>query len=292
MTLISIRNFVFLLVCCISFSSLALDVVRYNPPHSEKDKRNDYPLSLLTAALEVTKSEYGDYRIDFAPFLLQRERALKELLRGEIINVYNAPFQKHWEETLPPIYFPILRGLLNYRLLLITRQNESRFSALSDVTQLKSLRAGLGSQWSTTKVFRELEYTVVTSNNYDGLFGMLHYGRFDYFVRGINEVFPEYQAYRTKYPSIVVEQTKALYVPLPMFFFVSPQEARLKERIEKGLWSLHESGELKLLFDQFYGDDIRQAGLKHRLLLTVGNPFLSPHPIYQDKSLWVVPDEY
>lgn len=282
----------FLLLCSVVFSAFAVDVVRYNPPHSQEDKRNDYPLTVLTAALEATKEEYGAYRIDYAPFLLRRERALKELLHGEIINVYSAASQQHWEETLPPIYFPILRGLLNYRLLLINRKDEAVFANLSTNEELMSLRAGLGAQWSTTKVFRSQGYAIVTSNNYDGLFGMLHYGRFDYFSRGINEVYPEFDAYRGKYPSMAIEQTKALHVPLPVFFFVAPNEVRLRERIEKGLWALQESGEFKQIFDRFHGDAIRRANIKDKLVLHIDNPFLSDHPIYENPALWVSPEEY
>ncbi|WP_413700473.1 hypothetical protein ACLKMH_00835 [Psychromonas sp. KJ10-10] len=84
----------------------ATDVIRYNPPHSQLDLRNNYPLLVLTAVLEATREEYGDYRIEYSPVLLRRERALQELHRGKLINIYATPVQKNGKKALNLSIFP------------------------------------------------------------------------------------------------------------------------------------------------------------------------------------------
>lgn len=270
----------------------AIDVIRYNPPHSKLDLRNNYPLQVITAALEATRKQYGDYIIEYSPILLRRERALQELHRGKLINIYAAPSAKSWEQSITPIYFPILRGLLNYRRLLINKKDAERFSALQSVEQLKSLKAGLGMQWSTTKTLESQDFEVVTSNSYEGLFFMLHRQRFDYIIRGINEIYYEFAERTKKFPDMIIEETKVLHLPLPVFLFVSPSEPRLQERIEKGLWLIHENGELNQLFQRFHEKSIHRSDIKNKTIFEIESNQITPHPIYNNPELWINPMDY
>ncbi len=279
-------------MCLLVFKSSAIDIVRYNRPHSELDKRDDYPLQLITAALEATKEEFGDYEISFSPLLLKRSRALQALATGKLINVYSAPNNIEWENAISPIYFPIYRGLLGYRLLLINRSNTQLFADIKSLEELKPLRAGLGLQWSTTKILKPQGFTVVTSSSYEGLFGMLHLQRFDYFIRGINEIFYEFEERTDRYPNMQIEQTKALYIQLPVFFFVSASEPKLKRRLEAGLWKLHHSGEFDRIFNSYHSNSIIRSDIKNKRLFVIENNLLAPNPIYQNSELWVDPLSY
>ncbi|MGY5452724.1 hypothetical protein ACVFI8_17550 [Agarivorans sp. MS3-6] len=288
-------RYIYILLFCIilqPLSAMAVDIVRYNQAHSELDKRDAYPLQVVTAALEATRAEYGEYEIVFSPVLLRRKRALQELHEGKLINIYSAPSSQVWERSIEPIYFPILKGLLGYRRLLIHNENAHRFEQLDSLEQLKQLRAGLGLQWTTTKVLKKQDFTVVTSSSYEGLFGMLNHQRFDYFIRGINEIYYEYEERASIYPNMIIEQTKALHLPLPVFLFVSPSEPRLRQRIEKGLWQLHNNGEFTALFNRYHADNIRRSDLKNKTIFKIENDQLSAQPIYDNQQLWVDPLDY
>lgn len=287
-----LTNIVFIALLSFPLLVNAIDIVRYNPPHSDLDLRNTYPLRVLTAALEATRGDYGDYVIKFSPVLLQRQRALKELEDGKLINVYSAPSSPFWEQSITPIYFPILRGLLNYRSLLINDIDVERFAQLQSVDQLKLFRAGLGLQWSTTKTLQSQGYNVVTSNSYEGLFGMLERHRFDYFIRGINEIYYEFAERTEKYPNMIIEETKIIHLPLPVFLFVSPNQPRLSERIKKGLWVIHENGTFKQIFNQFHEVSIRKSNIKNKTIFHIENNQLTAHSIYDNPALWVNPLEY
>lgn len=77
---------------------------------------------------------------------MSRKRSLRELLHGESVNVHSTPTRAAWEKHALPIYIPIQKGILGYRLLLINQEDLGKFKAIRDVGDLKKLRAGLDMQ--------------------------------------------------------------------------------------------------------------------------------------------------
>ncbi len=269
-------------------SAYALDIIKTAKPQSAMDPREQYPLELLTTALSKTEESYGPFKITFSPNL-SRDRALLELVEGKSFNVYTAPTKAEWEKMTLPIYFPIRKGLLGYRLFLITRNNLEKIAEIKNLEQLKALKVGLHAQWSTTKAMRPLGFNIITGNRYEGLFGMLNTHRFDYFPRGADEIFAEYETRRSQYPEMVIEPTKALYLAQPVYFFVSPKNPRLAKRIEEGLWQMLKDGSFDKLFYQHFQDAILQANLKNRVVFRVINPVLPRQQIYDRPELWFDP---
>ncbi|MCP4387267.1 MAG: hypothetical protein GY802_03165 [Gammaproteobacteria bacterium] len=130
--------------------------------------------------------------------------------------------------------------------------------------QLKELRAGLRQQWSTTRVMKALGFNVTTANSYEGLFGMLMFDRFDYFPRGVNEIYAEFDQRAEELPE-------------------------LAKRIETGLLAMIKDGNLDKLFWEFHKDSIERANLAGRQILRQHNPLLTPQtPLFQE-NLWFDP---
>jgi len=273
-------------------SVYAIDIVHYNKSHSEIDERDSYPLRLLTLALEKTKQKYGEYKIEYSLILFKRNRALRELNSGEKLNVYSAPTRKEWEEQALAVYFPIYKGLLSYRRLLINQNDAEKFEEITDIEQLKALKTGLGRQWSTTQTLAEQHFNIVTSTSYEGLFGMLSMHRFDYYIRGINEIYYEFEARKAKYPNMIIENSIVLNIPLPVFLFVSPQCPRLHRRIKEGLWTMHQDGSFEVLFNEYHADFIKRTDIEHKKVFYIGNDSLGANGIYNNNALWFDPKQY
>ena len=265
----------------------ALDVIHYNKTHAPTAQRDNYPLVILSTALEKTKPQYGDYLIEFSPLLLKRNRALRALQLGEKLNVYAAPSRKKWEDVLTPIYFPIYKGLLSYRRLLINKDDQHKFKKINNIDQLKVLKAGLGQQWSTTEILRKNKFNVITSSSYKGLFGMLNLHRFDYLTRDITKVYYEFEARESKFPDMVIEDTIVLNIPLPIFLFVSPTQPRLKQRIEDGLSLMQKDGSFDELFNKYYATKIKKTDIAHKKVFFLENNQIKEHPIYNNDKLWI-----
>lgn len=276
--------------CHANASSSDKDIIRLAKAASETDNRFQYPEHILDLALQASIDTYGPYEIIHTNITGTRKRMLAELQSGKNINVHNAPTRPEWEEKTIPIMFPLLKGLLNYRIFLIHRDNEYTFKNLQTLDDLKRLVAGVGEQWSTTKALRLLDgFNIETGTNYEGLFGMLMAKRFDYFIRGMNEVYREYDVRKDLYPQLMIEPYVVMELPLPWFLFVSPHYKKLAERIEYGLSKMKADGSFDAEFFKYHGESIQKANLANRKLFRLKNKLLKHHEIYDDPTYWFDP---
>lgn len=280
---------ILLLLVFMPTAARAMDRVVTNSVLNDKDGREDYPHLLLKASLEITRGTDGGFEIvDYGP-ALQRKRALLELERGAI-DVYSAATQPSWEARVLPIFIPLRKGILGYRLFLIDRANQQLFSDLQSLEDLKKLSLGSGSQWSITRVFRAQGFKVIGVVQYEQLFELLMRGRFQGFPRGMNEIFLEFDARHKTYPNMTIEEDVALYIPLPTYFFVTPSKPMLKERIETGLRMMMENGEFDRLFYQYHRKSLEWARLGERRIFRMENKSLGPENPLSQPDLWYRPE--
>ena len=265
--------------------SLGENVVRIVSKQSDKDQRGDYKVTLLNALLGHTTAEFGSYRIENVE-PITRKRGFVEMLEGRLVNLYFAPADQQWEDNLLPIRIPIRKGLLNYRLLLIDKGDIETFAAIRTADDLRRLEVGLRAGWTTTKVMKALDFQIVTAPSYDSVFRMLAHRRFSFIPRGVNEIFGEVEARRDEAPNIVIEPSLALFMPMPVYIYVSPKEPRLAQRIEAGFRIIRENGEFDRLFEEFFASQIAQADLDRRRIVQIGNPLLSEETPFDDPGLW------
>ena len=266
----------------------ALDRIVTNAVPREEDKRENYPYLLLNEAMQRTKSGYGTYQIVSYGAVLQRQRALKEMERGAI-DVYSAATQPAWEERLLPVRIPLRKGILGYRLFLIQEGRQPDFSRITSLDELRGMRLGSGSQWSITRVFHALDFNVVNVASYEALFRSLTLGRYDFFPRGVNEIFTEYEDRHAALPVMAVEQELALYLPLPTYFFVTPLRPGLEKRLSEGLEMMVADGSFDRIFREFHGDHLDKARLASRRIFRMDNPDLSPQTPLDRQELWHQP---
>jgi hypothetical protein len=101
---------------------------------------------------------------------------------------------------------------------------------------------------------------------------MLAAGRFQYFPRGIAEIWHEAKANADL--GLEVEQHVALHYPAYTYFFVSKTNPALARRIEQGLRTAIKDGSFDKLFDQYNGEAMKQAHLEHRVVFELTNPLI------------------
>ena len=267
----------------------ALDEIKLLPGFLPTDQRYHYPDLVLTEALEATIESDGPFKISYASEAMVRKRALFSIIDGHAVNVHIAATQHDWEKKTIPIRIPILKGLLGYRLLLVHKKDLEKIKTIHDIEGFKKLKVGSGSHWTTTLVLKKAGFNVVEGSHYEGLFGMLNLHRFNYFPRGVNEIFHEFESMKEKYPNINIEPTKVLYFPTPSYFFVSPKYPKLAERIRRGLEIIIRNGVLDRLFVENYGEAIIRARFNDREIFKIENPFLAPETPLDRHELWFSP---
>ena len=266
-------------------SAIADQAVKVVLKQSSIDQRGNYKHELLDLILKASEDKFGPWHFVLSP-PMPRKRALVEMKAGRTVNLHIAPAERTWEAELIPIRIPIRKGLLNYRILMINKNNKARFANIKTATDLKKLNVGLRQGWTTTKVMKALNFPIVPARSYDGLFSMLDHARFDFIPRGINEVFGEFRARAKTHKDIMIEPDLIIRMPMPVYLYVSPKEPELAERVRYGFNKVRENGKFDTLFNRHFRQSIDDAKLSSRRLIDVGNPLLSKETPFDNPDLW------
>jgi hypothetical protein len=274
--------FLFLLTKTVTAS----DIIKINKGQSEIDVRTKYTYTILSKALEISEEKFGSFEIQVTGFAIPNHQALKELIKGEFINVAMAITTDEWEANNIPIRIPIRRGIFSYRLLAINESKVETFKDIKSADQLKQLIVGVRKSWALRKTLLSLDFTVSDAYSYDSIFAMLEKNRFDYIPRGIHEIYEEIAIRKKTLPHLTIEPHLALYIPSPFYIFVSKTTPKIAERLEWGLEELVKQGILKDTFEQYYGEYIKQADLANRTIINLGNPLLPSATPLDREELW------
>jgi len=253
------------------------------------DNNSDYIDELTRQIFARTETADAAQRNTALRSDYSRNRKLLELIAGERIEYTALPTKPEWEEKLIPIRIPVRKGLQGYRLFLINSEDQAELTTVRTLEQLKRYPIGSGAQWSTTEALENSGFTVIKGPEKEELQAMLNLKRFVAYSRGIDEIFAEHAQWSPKYQSLAVEQEIALFIPHPIYFFVTPERPDLAERIERGLRGMIADGSFDRLFLKFYNDDIQRARLDQRKIFKIPNPSLSPETPLDDPNLWFDP---
>ncbi|MBQ4889900.1 transporter substrate-binding domain-containing protein [Shewanella sp. MMG014] len=281
-----IRFKVSLLLWCVFSTSL---FAKESTPQVLRLYQNEfhfqYHIELLKMALDKTAAEYPEARVQFTEQVTPG-RGLKMLEQGEV-NVAFLASSKQREKMFIPIKVPLLQGLLGYRLLYIHQDNQDKFKQVNSANQLShSFVAGFGSHWADLDVLRHNELPTQEVGTAKSLYRMLQAKRFDYFPRGVSEIWAEKKRLGPDLPDLIIEPNLALVYHLPMYVFVNKQNPELAERIEKGLQRAIVDLSFQELFLKYYSDAILKAKLPQRTIIHLENQdYLSEKPI--DSSWWL-----
>ena len=246
-----------------------------------------YEYTLFAQAMDATVDEYGPYRLVGHNLKLTEDRAVALLNSGRI-DVVTLVLTPERETKILPIRVDLTRGLQGYRLFLIRKQDQSRFDTVTTLDDLRTrFMAGFGNQWGDFRALQTNKLPTVAVTDPTTLYSMLQGQRFDYFPRGVNEVWDNLAAHRAEAPDMVIERRLALYYPMIQCYEVAPTNIALATRIQKGLDILIVNGGMKKLFLQFYRQAIDQAALGNRKVFDLVNPELPTQGPTVDRTWWL-----
>jgi hypothetical protein len=284
-------SFCALVLCTWLGAANADTVVVYPKPESSADSRYQYDWAVLRTALEKTRATAGPFEMkESAQFMSPARVTAEALMPGSEINVFVRATSIELEQRFRPVRIPVDRGLLGYRVFLVRPADLPKFGAVQTLDDLRKFTVGQGKGWVDVAILSAARFTVIEGNNYEGLFPMLAYGRFDFFSRSVDEALREFDE-RHESKEIAVEPTLLLYYPLPRYFFVRRDAAgeHLARRIEAGLEIMIRDGSLNGLFNEYKGALIKRSGLNQRRLFRIPNPALSPETPLERPELWYTP---
>lgn len=253
------RYAAFYLLLCLSLNfsqtSLAESVTRLTLPKTaslELEINNHFYEQALHLALTKTSNKSERIQLDYHSFAVNRERA-RLLVKQGILDIIWSSSNTKREGELTAVKFNLLRGINEYRLLLIRADDQPKFDQVNTLADLHKFRIGSGTHWSDTDIYRFNGLPLVTSYAHDPMFRMLNVKRFDYMARSIQEVNYELEHYGKL--GLIVEKNLVIHYPQPIYFFV--KDKNLADRIKQGLEIAQQDGSLDKLF--FSIPNFRQA---------------------------------
>ncbi|MEH6631286.1 MAG: hypothetical protein V7776_10685 [Halopseudomonas aestusnigri] len=249
--------------------------------HYQQHDRYNFGLKVLTLAL--SKLQY--------PFEIQTpEHQYANEKRGEhqvIIGQLDLQWMSttpHRENEMIPIKIPIYRGILGLRLLLVKNDRSNQLGTIDTIDDLRNYAGGHGLHWGDLPVYQANNLPVVTHINYDNLFQMLIGKRFDYFHRGLNEIWEEQGRYSDQ---LSIVDNVMLFYPHPVYYFVTKKRPQLATQLEKGLKIAVEDGSFEKLFLENFSHIIQQGQLERRKLIVLQNPVVPEKTDPIDTSWWL-----
>ncbi|WP_337840716.1 hypothetical protein [Rheinheimera sp.] len=262
-------------------------------PRSEYDINHQYYVSLLDKALRKAANGRPVPRL-VASYQMEQGRALRELAKGEVLDVFWVGTDQEKEHQFRAIRIPLERGLMGFRKMTLHKDKQALFDTIHSLQGLQRLTACQGAYWPDVSIMRTAGLKVLEAPVYENIFKQINAGRCDYFPRGLHEGLVELQLRHSLYPNLVRYPDLMLHYPFTVYFFTQKQHEALAQWIEQGLEAMIDDGELLAhmqqseLTRQMF--PLSQQAASRWLLLK--NPLLSPDTDYQNPRYWFVPADF
>jgi hypothetical protein len=221
--------------------------VRILEPRDKVDPAYGYFIDLTKLVLSKTQHLYPNSKLTFIPHYRMTQARSLRLLNDNNVDLIWAGTSTYREQLYTPIYFPLFRGLLGYRVLLIRKGDKAKFSLMERPKQLKELVACQGAHWPDSDILESNGYKVTRVVHFDAMFKMLAKKRCDYFPRAIFEGEAEQKEIVNDFPNITLLDQIILHYNFPIYYFVAKNNTKLAQRLMVGLNQSLEDGSLMQL---------------------------------------------
>jgi len=244
-------------------------VVRY--PASDSNpyyyKRVKYFVEVLELALAKSDHHYELQKISL-PFM--NESRSRTNIATDIYDVHWLNAQTFLDSNLQAIRIPLCKGLTGWRILFIRPENQSEFSSVKNLEDLKHYTAGHGNDWPEVALYESEKLPQRLSSSWKGLFYMLKLNRIDYVSRSALEIYDEENAFPEL--NLKVESQLVLHYPAAYYFYVKKTNQTLAADIKTGLERAIADGSFEKIFNRYFGEKIKRLDLAHRRIIQISTP--------------------
>lgn len=249
-----------------------------------------YEIELMKLALKLGAEPGANIEYRLVPSklpVMQELRMVQQVARGEMLDILMVSTTPEREKILLPVRIPIFKGLLGWRIGLVRSASAERFAEVRTLKDLRNIRMAQRHDWPDLQVLRANGIPTEAAADKPGLIGMLARSRFDYFPRGVYEVWDEQQTFAAS--GVVVEPHLLLHYTYPSYFFVNRDNTQLAETLRRGLERAIADGSFDRLFLQYFGETLKRLHMNERNVIELTNPWLSPETPVGRPELWYDP---
>lgn len=247
-----------------------------------KEQRNQYQRDYYLFELLQLALKNSPFKAMLTEVDEQQQRTIMKLARGEV--------DIHWGMTSPerekmaiPVRIPLFKGLIGYRVALVSEQHKNAFSMLTE-QELKQRVAVQGHDWPDTQIMAQNGFRVKPIANYETMFKLTQTGAVDYFPRSVIEVQDELAEFGSE--TLALDNQHLFIYPTAFYFFVNQHKPELANALTEGLEKLIESGEFDALFERYFASQLASLKLAERTKHQMTNRFLPQQTPLMRKELW------
>lgn len=241
---------------------------------------NAYALELLQLALDKAGSKD---KLVQTPIRMMQDRALYEIgADGGAVDIMATMTSKEREAKFLPIRIPIAKGLIGWRVPVVTEGHSRMFADVKDLDGLQRFQAVQGHDWPDLAILRDNGLPAHSVSSYESLFSTLANGRVDYLPLSVLEAGAALKSRK----GLAVDRHVVLHYPAAIYYFVNPRNTALADTVRRGLEASIADGSFDKLFYRHFGDAIAQARLGERTVIELNNPALPASAPLKRKNLW------
>ena len=273
------------LLAWVAVAASPAEQVLYPRHQAKQDPQQAYALSMLRLTLDKSGHRY---ELRQAQQAMVQSRAILEIKNhtGKLDILWTMTTPER-EAALLPIRIPIDRGLIGWRVALVSSARAGLLGGADSAAGLARFTAGQMFDWPDTAILRGNGLPVKTTSIYEGLFQQLALNRIDYFPRSIIEVQNELAAHRSL--GLSIEPKLIIKYPAAFYFFVGKNRPALAADIATGLEKAIADGSFAALFQRHFKAAIDSLDLPARKVLEMKNDALPSATPLGRKELWFAP---
>ena len=246
-----IRILILTITLALAFSATSevanskVTIIKHANALENNDPQKNFYLYILDLACKASEEKYGPCKLEAAELPMQQERQLKSL-NTDLLDIAWTASTPQREQQAKAIKFPLMAGMLGYRIAVYNKKVKKQFSQSSSTNELKKLVLVQGYDWPDSAILKNHQFNVQETNWYEHLYNDTAKGLYDYILRGVFEVTSELNNYHS--PDLEMDKNHLIVYPLNIYFFVAKNNKVLAERINYGLNKLNQNNNyIKLL---------------------------------------------
>ncbi|PVZ70466.1 hypothetical protein [Pelagibaculum spongiae] len=250
--------------------AIAGQPIMINNPSDAACWYSDTAEKILRLALEKSISEYGEPNIQYTRVSLPLSRAMLELQFSDKLDIQAAPAADQWPASSIPIPIPVFQGLSGYQKIYRNNIGPS-LSWVDRAEQLRlkttAMQSGCGKLLGDLLVRNGLKVRRVSAGA--SLKSMVELQRVDLVVSPAIVPAMTTKVDITHTSQVIADPKIMLYLPMPIYFYVSQEKPELAKRVALGMQRALQDGSMDRLLSPLRQQIIKD--LNGRRLISMKN---------------------
>lgn len=230
-------------------------------------------IALLELALEKARPRYGN--IVLKPTVnANYDEAFKHLKQNKNgFDLMISGLNQNREKNLMPVYFPLDRGLLGFRICIISKYAKDNFAKVSSNLDFRnlSLQVALDSSWPDASIMQANQIPITSAKSHEARLNLVRNSDTTCYSRSILEIENEIALA----PSLNVENSFVMIYPQADILYFRKGTKDIAEAVEYGLLQAFQDGSFYTEFENQYREVKVRYSLYERKLLIMPSPILT-----------------